>query len=60
MAKNKKGQQVKINDDAKTFASTTFKKYKKHNDDYFDSKKELKNSYSMYLIDLLPPEDPRS
>lgn len=54
MAKNKNGQQVKINSDAKTFASSTFKKYKKQNGDYFDSKKELKSSYAMYLIDLLP------
>lgn len=54
MAKNKKDQQVKINGDAKTFASASLKKYKKHNGDYFDSKKELKASYSMYLIDLLP------
>ena len=55
MAKrNNNGRQVKINDDAKAFAVTTLKKYKKRNGDYFDSKKELKSSYFMYLIDLLP------
>lgn len=54
MAKNNKGRQVKINSDAKDFASTSMKKYKKHSGDIFDSKKELKSSYSMYLIDLLP------
>lgn len=53
---NKQNQQkqIRINEDAKQFASLTLKKYKKHNGDYFDSKKELRNSYYMYLIDLLP------
>ena len=52
--RQRKNQQVKINADAKEFASATFKKYKKHNGDYYDSKKELKESYNLYLVDLLP------
>lgn len=51
--KNKNGS-VRINEDAKEFAKTTFKRYKKNQGDYYDSKKELKSSYAMYLIDLLP------
>ena len=51
---NKNERQIKINPDAKEFAKATLKRYKKQNGDYFDSKKELKASYSMYLIDLLP------
>ena len=54
MSKRKNDRQVKISSDAKDFASASYKKYKKRNGDYFDSKKELKASYSMYLIDLLP------
>lgn len=57
MAKNKNerdnNRKVRIDDDTKEFAKLTLKKYKKHND-YFDSKKELKESFYMYLIDLLP------
>lgn len=52
--RQRKNQQIKINSDAKEFASATFKKYKKHNGDYYDSKKELKESYNLYLVDLLP------
>lgn len=55
MAKdNRKDRNVTINDDAKEFAKSTLKRYKKNNGDYFDSKKELRSSYAMYLIDLLP------
>lgn len=54
MANQKNGRNVKINEDAKEFAKATLKRYKKQNGDYFDSKKELKSSYAMYLIDLLP------
>ncbi len=43
----------KINSDALEFAKATFKKFKKEND-WFDSKKELKNGYFSYLTDLLP------
>ena len=53
-SKNSKGNGIKINNDAKDFASATLKKYKKHNGDYYDSKKELKNAYAQYLIELLP------
>ena len=51
---NKNRNSVRINQDAKDFAKITFKKYKKEQGDYYDSKKELKSSYAMYLIDLLP------
>ena len=55
MGKNKnRNNGVKINEDARNFANVTLKKYKKKNDDCFDSKKELKKSYYQYLIDLLP------
>lgn len=47
------GRQVNIDKDALEFAKITLKKYKKHND-FYDSKKELKQAYAMYLIDLLP------
>ena len=53
MSKNQNNRRIKIPGDAREFAAATFKKYKKHND-CFDSKKELKQSYNMYLIDLLP------
>lgn len=47
-------RKVRINDDAKEFAKLTLKKYKKKNDGYFDSKKELKESYMLHLVDILP------
>ena len=53
MSKNQNNRRIKIPGDAREFAVATFKKFKKHND-CFDSKKELKQSYNMYLIDLLP------
>ena len=52
--KKQNGRTVRINDDAKEFAKANLKRYKKQNGDYFDSKKELRSSYEMYLIDLLP------
>ena len=56
MAKNqnKNERQVKINKDAKDFAKITFKRYKKENKEWYDSKKELKEGYSLHLLDLLP------
>lgn len=51
--KNNGNNDRKINQDALEFAKLTLKKYKKEND-WFDSKKELKNGYFTYLIDLLP------
>jgi hypothetical protein len=56
MAKNggDNNRKVKISEDAKEFAKLTLKKFKKESDGYYDSKKELKQSYQLYLIDLLP------
>ena len=56
MSKNKQNgnRKISIPNDAKDFAKITFKKYKKHNEDYYDSKKELKQSYFSYLFELLP------
>jgi hypothetical protein len=51
---NEKDRNVKINEDVKKFANATLKHYKKKNGDYFDSKKELRSSYAMYLLDLFP------
>ncbi|MBR6907401.1 hypothetical protein IKN40_02635 [bacterium] len=50
---NDKNEKRKIGSDALEFAKITFKKYKKEND-WFDSKKELKNGYFSYLVELLP------
>lgn len=46
-------RRVKINSDAKDFAKASLKKYKKGCSDY-DSKKEIKEGFNLYLIDLLP------
>ena len=51
---NKNDRQVKINKDAKDFAKVTFKRYKKENKEWYDSKKELKEGYALHLLDLLP------
>lgn len=53
--KNRNGNnnEKRINQDALEFAKLTFKKYKKEND-WYDSKKELKNGYFAYLTELLP------
>lgn len=45
---------VRIHDDALDFAKVTFKKYKKKYADEYDSKKEVKAGYHMFLVDLLP------
>ena len=45
---------VRIHDDALDFAKITFKKYKKKYADDYDSKKEVKAGYYMFLVDLLP------
>lgn len=48
-------KKIKIPEDVKEFASVSMKKFKKnYSDDYFDSKKELKKAYMMFLIDRLP------
>lgn len=55
MSKTKdRRKEFKIPEDAKKMAKMTFKKFKKENEDYYDSKKELKKAYYAYLIDLLP------
>lgn len=46
-------RQVRINEQAKKFAKASLKRYKKDND-FYDSKKELRNGYIMYLLDMLP------
>lgn len=54
MSDNNK-KEIKIPADVKEFASVSMKKYKKEfSDSYFDSKKELRKSYLMFLIDRLP------
>lgn len=45
---------VRIHDDALDFAKITFKKYKKKYADDYDSKKEVKAGFYMFLTDLLP------
>lgn len=54
MGEKNRENKVKINDDAKRFAKSTLKRYKKDNKGYFDSKKELKESYCQHLLELLP------
>lgn len=55
MSKSKdRRKEFKIPEDAKKMAKITFKKYKKENEDYYESKKDLKKSYYAYLTDLLP------
>lgn len=49
-----KGKKIHIPGRAKSFANTSLKSYKKHQGDFFDSKKELKLGYYMYLLDNLP------
>ena len=45
---------VRIHEDALDFAKITFKKYKKKYADDYDSKKEVKAGFYMFLTDLLP------
>lgn len=45
---------IKIPADVKDFAKANFKKFKKKEGDYYDSKKELKKGYYYYLLELLP------
>lgn len=52
MSDNKK---IKIPEDVEEFAKVSLKKYKKkYADDDYDSKKELKESYTMFLLDRFP------
>lgn len=52
MANEKK--KIPINDDVKYFAKLTWKKYKKENSEYWDSKKELKKEYYQELLQYFP------
>lgn len=47
-------QKITINEDAKKFAELDFKRFKKKNKDFYDSKSELKDQYFQYLLELLP------
>ena len=49
-----KRKQVFIPEEAKRFAKASYKKFKKKNRDMYDTKKEIKEAYISYLIDLLP------
>lgn len=49
---NKKG--FKIPEDVKSLLKLDFKKFKKKNKDYYDSKKELKSAYYAQELDLFP------
>lgn len=51
---NNSGKKVNIDRDVAKFAKLTLKKFKKEQEDYYDSKKELKEEYYLELIDLLP------
>ena len=51
-----KKKKFKIPDDVEEFAKVSMKKYKKEyaDDDYFDSKKDLRRAYMMFLLDRFP------
>lgn len=53
-SKDKRRKGFKIPDDVKKLAKLSFKKFKKENRDYYDSKKELKSAYYAQMYDLLP------
>lgn len=52
--KNKKGGDFNIPKAVLSMAKTNMKRFKKKNQDFFDSKKELKKAYYNELMDLLP------
>lgn len=57
MAKNKNEnvkKEFNIPEDAKRLVKLSFKKFKKENKDFYDSKKELKKAYYGQVIDLMP------
>lgn len=55
MAKNKNNKKgVRIQDEVRDFAEMNWKKFKKQNKDYYDSKKDMKYAFFVTLIDLLP------
>lgn len=45
---------IKFSNEAVKFSKYSLKKFKKRNDDYFDSKSDLKDAYFMHLMDLFP------
>lgn len=47
-------KEFKIPDDVKKLTKLNFKKFKKHEGDYYDSKKDLRNAYYGQVIDLMP------
>lgn len=49
---NEQPRKVKVNDDVKTFAKLTFKKYKKEMG--YSKGEDAKNDYRLYLIEMLP------
>jgi hypothetical protein len=53
-AGNNNGKEIHIDDDVKEFSKITLKKYKKKYADDYDSKKELKDDFYLYLTDRLP------
>lgn len=54
--KNKNGNRkdFKLPDEVKSFIKIDFKRFKKKEGDYYDSKKQLKKAYFAQLVDLLP------
>ena len=51
---NKKQNKVEIPEEVKDFAKSNFKKFKKRNKDYYETKKEMKADYYESLIYDLP------
>ena len=49
-----KKKEFKIPKDAKKLEELNFKKFKKKNEDYYNSKKDLKHAYFSEIIDYLP------
>lgn len=57
MAKDEKRndrKEFKIPDEVKKLAKLSFKKFKKTDGDYYDSKKDLRKAYYAQIVDLLP------
>ena len=52
----KKNEQkpFKVSDDVKKFIKLTEKRFKKKSEEFYDSKKELREAYFSRLVDLLP------
>lgn len=52
--RNDRNKEFKIPDDVKRLVKLNFKKFKKNEGDYYDSKKDLKRAYYAQIIDLIP------